>query len=169
MPGADQMEDLRGLSVRWLRRRVCVSRRSREAAGIAFASTGLIEKRYADRVLKRCSQQMKSTQALATKLLLGLVLATAVMSCVVVPDQRHYAGGVVLVAPPPPREEIIGVPPVPGYVWLGGYWGWVGNRHEWVAGRWEAPRPGHVWVPHQWVREGDGWRLNRGHWQREKR
>jgi len=51
--------------------------------------------------------------------------AVTLSACVIVPDQRHYAGGVVLVAPPPPREEIVGVAPVPGQVWLSGYWGWV--------------------------------------------
>jgi hypothetical protein len=95
-----------------------------------------------------------------------LMLAVALAGCVVVPDQRHYPGGVVMVAPPPPREEVIGVPPVPGYVWIGGYWGWVGDRHEWVPGRWAAPRPGRHWVGHQWVRQGDGWRMREGHWER---
>ena len=60
--------------------------------------------------------------------------------CVVVPDQRHYADGVVMVAPPPPRVEVIGKPPSPGYVWMDGYWNWVGGRHEWVPGHW-APTP----------------------------
>ena len=94
------------------------------------------------------------------------VIAMTLCACVIVPDQRHYADGVVMVAPPPPREEVIGVPPEPGYVWLGGYWGWVGNRHEWMPGHWAAPRPGHHWVTHQWVRQGDGWRLRPGHWER---
>ena len=95
------------------------------------------------------------------------ILVAALSACVIVPDQRHSVGGVVLVAPPAPREEVIGIAPAPGYVWLGGYWGWVGNRHEWVPGHWSAPRPGYVWVPHQWVREGDGWRMKHGHWRRE--
>ena len=95
------------------------------------------------------------------------LLASAVLAgCVVVPDQRHYAGGVVMVAPPPPREEAPGMAPVPGYVWLSGYWGWAGNRHEWVPGHWDAPRPGRHWVAHAWVRQGDGWLLRPGHWQR---
>ncbi len=98
----------------------------------------------------------------------AVILSAALSACVVVPDQRHTVGGVVLVAPPAPREEVIGVAPVPGYVWLGGYWNWVGNHHEWVEGRWAPPRAGHVWVPHQWVRQGDGWRLNPGHWQRAR-
>jgi hypothetical protein len=100
------------------------------------------------------------------RLAICLVVALLGSSCVIVPDQRHYAGGVVMVAPPPPREEVIGEPPVPGYVWLSGYWSWVGDRHEWVPGRWSAPRVGRHWVAHQWVRQGDGWRLKPGHWER---
>jgi len=95
-----------------------------------------------------------------------LSLAAALAGCVIVPDQRHYAGGVVMVAPPPPREEVIGVAPVSGYVWMGGYWGWVGDRHEWVPGHWAPPRAGRHWVGHQWVRQGDGWHLRPGRWER---
>ena len=95
-----------------------------------------------------------------------LALAVVLAGCVIVPDQRHYAGGVVMVAPPPPREEITGAAPVPGYVWMGGYWNWVGDRHEWVAGHWAPPRPGRHWVGHQWVRQGDGWHMKPGHWER---
>ena len=29
---------------------------------------------------------------------------------------------------------MVGVAPVPGYVWFGGYWNWVGGRHVWDAG-----------------------------------
>lgn len=95
-----------------------------------------------------------------------VLLAVAGGGCVIAPDQGHYPGGVVMVAPPPLRVEEIGAPPVPGYVWIGGYWGWVGDRHEWVAGHWSAPRPGMHWVTHQWVRQGDGWRMHPGHWER---
>ncbi len=112
---------------------------------------------------------MKSARRVPSGVVAALSLAMTLGACVMVPDQRHYAGGVVLVAPPAPREEVIGAPPVPGYVWLNGYWSWVGNRHEWKEGHWEAPRAGKVWVPHQWVRQGDGWRMNPGHWQREER
>jgi hypothetical protein len=101
-----------------------------------------------------------------TRFIFCWLMAGALAGCAVEPDQRHDPGGVVMVAPPPPREEVIGVPPVPGDVWLRGYWGWVGNRHEWVPGRWAAPRPGMHWVAHQWVRQGDGWRMKEGHWER---
>jgi hypothetical protein len=102
--------------------------------------------------------------------LLGTWMLTALLvsACAVAPDQRHYAGGVVMVAPPPPRAEVITDPPVPGDVWLSGYWAWVGNRHEWVAGQWQAPRPGRRWVPYTWVRQGDGWVLRPGHWERKR-
>lgn len=98
--------------------------------------------------------------------LLSVALSVALLGCVVVPDQRHNPGGLVMVAPPAPREEVIGVAPVQGYVWIAGYWSWVGGRHEWVNGHWAAGRPGFHWVAHTWVRQGDGWRMHEGHWER---
>src|SRR5271168_5620796 len=89
----------------------------------------------------------------------GLVLGMALAGCVVVPDQRHYADGVVMVAPPAPRVEVIGEAPAPGYVWIGGYWDWVGGRYVWHAGSWGPGRPGYHWVAHGWVRSGGGWRM----------
>jgi hypothetical protein len=74
--------------------------------------------------------------------------------------------GYVSVAPPPPQVEVIGEPPQPGYVWIGGYWNWVGGQHVWVRGHWSAPRPGYHWVAHVWVHENGGWRLHEGHWAR---
>lgn len=97
----------------------------------------------------------------------GLFLATVLTGCVIAPDQRHNVGGVVMVAPPSPRVEVIGVAPAPGYIWQGGYWDWVGGRHEWMNGHWATPHPGRHWVADQWVRQGDGWRLRRGRWQRD--
>src|ERR1700729_725158 len=109
---------------------------------------------------------MNQRKWLSATLAAGLLLSTVLAGCVVVPDQRHYAGGVVVVGPPEPRVEVVGVAPTPGYVWLSGYWNWVDGRHEWVEGRWSAPRAGHHWVAHQWVRQGDGWRMKPGHWER---
>ncbi len=98
---------------------------------------------------------------------IGVVMTVVLAACAMAPDQRHAAGGVVMVAPPTARVEIVGTAPVPGYIWMSGYWAWVGDRHEWVAGHWAAPRPGRHWVGHQWVRQGDGWRLRPGHWERD--
>ena len=95
-----------------------------------------------------------------------LLLIFAVAGCVVAPDQEHRVDGRVMVAPPPPREELIGTPPNAGLVWIGGYWRWIGGRYEWQGGHYVQERPGYHWVAHTWVREGDGWRLHKGHWVR---
>jgi hypothetical protein len=108
---------------------------------------------------------MSQRRGLRTGLACALMLPV-LAACVVVPDQRHYADGVVMVAPPAPRVEVIGTAPSPGYVWMPGYWNWVGDRHVWVAGRWSPPKSGHHWVADQWVRQGDGWRMKSGHWER---
>jgi len=107
-------------------------------------------------------QYKRLSALLGTALWIGVSTA----GCVVAPDQRHYADGVVLVAPPAPQAEVVGLPPQPGFVWIGGYWNWLGDRHTWVAGHWEAPHPGHHWVAFEWVRQGDGWRLKPGRWER---
>jgi hypothetical protein len=97
----------------------------------------------------------------------ALALASVTLAgCVVAPAPRYYGDATVMVAPPPPQVEIVGVAPAPGYVWIGGYWNWVGGRHEWVGGRWEAGRPGYHWVPHRWMAYHGGYRLAQGHWAR---
>jgi WXXGXW repeat (2 copies) len=97
------------------------------------------------------------------------VLAAALLSgCVIAPARPYYPpeDAVVTAPPPPPREEIIGVAPYPGYVWLGGHWGWSGRSHVWIGGRWDAPRRGHYWAPHGWVPRGGGWVQRPGRWER---
>jgi hypothetical protein len=95
-------------------------------------------------------------------------LTVFVGGCVVAPVASHPVE-VVRVAPPPPRIEYVGVPPYVGWVWITGYWNWVGVRYVWVPGRWEAPRHGHRWVPHRWERDGDHWRRHGGHWEPDRR
>jgi YXWGXW repeat-containing protein len=119
-----------------------------------------------------------NTRRLVSLALPGCAIALMLGGCIVAPAPRPYYVApapvyvapapveYVQVAPPPPQYEVIGAPPVVGYVWLGGYWNWVGGRHVWVAGHWDAPRAGHVWVAHTWVREGGGWRMAPGHWER---
>ncbi|WP_088287159.1 YXWGXW repeat-containing protein [Ideonella sp. A 288] len=100
-------------------------------------------------------------------------LALALAGCVVAPvGGTPYGGGypaageVVDTPPPAPQYELVGVAPVAGHLWLGGYWGWRGGRYHWVPGQWAAPRHGHAWVPHGWGRVGRGWRFNPGYWRR---
>ena len=94
----------------------------------------------------------------------ALVVALSLGGCVVEPMRVHFVGDVVATAPPAAVVETYGVAPAPGYFWMGGYWNWVGGRHEWVGGHWAEPRAGFRWEPHAWVRVNGGWRLREGHW-----
>jgi hypothetical protein len=114
------------------------------------------------------------TRSFAGTAVLGLA-AFALSGCVIAPARPYYRGGpavepayddaVVGVAPPAPQYEVVGVAPVAGYIWIGGFWNWVGGRHVWVGGHWAAPRPGYHWAPHRWERVGHGWRQHPGHWE----
>jgi WXXGXW repeat (2 copies) len=76
------------------------------------------------------------------------------------PGSRAWIAGhweVAAVPPPPPAgAEVVVASPGPGYVWIGGYWGWDGYRRVWTAPHWERPPRGrHVWVAPRWeVRDG---------------
>jgi len=109
---------------------------------------------------------MNSVRGLKAGIGCLLVAGTLLGGCVVAPAQGYYGGGVVTVAPPAPQDVVVGVAPAPGYVWIGGYWDWVGGRYVWHAGSWGPGRAGYHWVPHGWVRAGGGWRMAPGHWAR---
>ena len=106
---------------------------------------------------------MKPIRSSKTALAAGVLLALSLGGCVVSP------GRVVVAEPPAPIVEVQGVAPQPGYLWINGYWNWVGGRHVWVGGHWAAPpRPGYYWVPHAWERHDGGWRLREGHWDHHR-
>ncbi|ODV10489.1 MAG: hypothetical protein ABT20_07995 [Rubrivivax sp. SCN 70-15] len=103
----------------------------------------------------------------ATAAALFATAAALLAGCVVAPGRPYHGGAFVTVAPPPLRVEIAGSPPGAGYVWISGWWGWVGDRHVWHPGHWDAPRPGYRWEPHRWERDGPGWRERGGRWERD--
>lgn len=109
---------------------------------------------------------MSSTPSSVRTVLVALMLSLAVGGCVVSPYGDVYDDGFVSVAPPPPRFEAVGPPPYPGWFWIGGNWGWSGNRYVWNRGHWSSPRRGYAWVPQRWDRGRSGWRSRRGHWER---
>jgi hypothetical protein len=110
----------------------------------------------------------------ASKVVLVALSALTLSACVVAPyppppRQVVYAEQPIAVAdipPPAPYQEVITPVPFAGAVWIGGYWGWAGGRHQWVPGRWEAPRPGYAWAPHRWVPVNGRWHLTGGAWVR---
>jgi hypothetical protein len=114
---------------------------------------------------------MRTAELYVRNLALAAAVALSVSACVVVPARGYYAGGdyyagAVTIAPPAPQVEVVGVAPAAGYVWLGGYWNWLGGRHVWVRGHWSAPHSGYHWAPNRWERRGDGWHMTGGRWVR---
>jgi len=96
---------------------------------------------------------------------LAALIGLGVSGCLWVPAP----GRVVVVdrRPPPARFEVYGPAPGPGYVWISGYWGWVGGDFVWIGGRWDLPPHGYRhWEPSHWERHNGGWRLHKGHWHR---
>jgi hypothetical protein len=96
-------------------------------------------------------------------LLMAVILSgLSLPGCVAGPGYSYYAP----VAPPPVRAEAVGVAPGPGCVWINGYWGFEGNRHVWIAGRWDRPRRGrNAWVAGRWERQGNRWGYRQGRWR----
>jgi hypothetical protein len=67
--------------------------------------------------------------------------------------------------PPAAIAEYIPVSPYPGYIWVGGYWGWRGGWY-WVGGHYSRPPVrGAVWIGGGWARGGRGWVWHGGHWR----
>jgi hypothetical protein len=97
-------------------------------------------------------------------------LATLALSACVVAPYPYYSSAydqpvaVADVPPPAPYAEVVPAIPYVGAVWLSGYWGWSGHRHQWVPGRWEQPRPGYYWRPHRWEPMSGRWHLRGGGW-----
>lgn len=91
-----------------------------------------------------------------------LVLAFAASSTIGCGGAVFYA-----TAPPPPvRAEYYGAAPGPGFVWVGGYWGWSGGNYAWVPGRWQRPPRAHaVWVRPYWEHRGGRYRFHEGRWR----
>ena len=101
------------------------------------------------------------------------VATLALSACVVAPYPQGQVGYAqptditVGVAPPAPYAEVIPALPFAGALWIDGYWGWSGGRHQWVSGRYEHARPGYRWQPHQWSQGPRGnWHQRGGGWVR---
>ncbi len=72
----------------------------------------------------------------------GINLGIPVPGPVVVAPAPVLVAPVPVVVPPPmpaPIVEVVPVCPTPGYIWMGGSWGWCNNRWVWTRGHWGAP------------------------------
>jgi WXXGXW repeat (2 copies) len=76
----------------------------------------------------------------------------------------------VYIGTPPPPIRYENRPPFPGegFVWVDGYWGTVGNRYQWVSGRWDRPPyAGAYWSHPHYDHYDRGWQVHEGHWDHE--
>src|ERR1017187_2770252 len=72
---------------------------------------------------------------------------------------------VVNAEPPAPIAEYIPARPYPGYVWIGGFWGWRGGWY-WNAGRYaRPPSRGAAWISGGWAHAARGWIWHGGRWR----
>ena len=98
-----------------------------------------------------------------TLLLASMLTVGATPGCAV---HGPYATAYVRVPPPAPRVEVYGLAPGPGFVWVGGYWGWGGGGYAWTPGYWARPPRPHVrWAPGRWERRRGGYQYRPGGWR----
>jgi hypothetical protein len=68
--------------------------------------------------------------------------------------------------PPPPQTEVVGVAPGAGFIWVGGYYHWYGNRWAWNRGHYERPpHSGAVWVRPRYANRGNARIYVHGYWR----
>jgi hypothetical protein len=82
------------------------------------------------------------------------------------PPTPEMADGTVVEADPPaPIVEYVPDAVYPGFVWVGGFWGWRGGWY-WNAGHFSrAPFRGAAWVSGGWARGARGWAWHGGRWR----
>jgi hypothetical protein len=102
------------------------------------------------------------------RVVLTLLLVVAVAGCVVYGRPAPGVAFAVGFPPPPLRADVVVEAPAPGLVWVGGYWTWSAERHDyvWIPGRWvRAPFPGARWVPPHWEKHEGQLYFYHGHWR----
>lgn len=119
-----------------------------------------------NRMTRALPRPVSALAAIAASLCLSACVVAPLPGPAVVNPYPGEAEVVAPVGPPPPYSEAITVAPAPGYIWIGGFWGWGGGRYAWNAGHWERPRPGYRWVPRSWARGPGGWHQRGGRWER---
>ena len=103
-----------------------------------------------------------------TAALVSIALATVLSGCVVAVRAPLPLVPVVYVdrAPPAAYNEVVTVAPGPGYVWVGGYYGWSGRDYLWNRGYWSLPARGYTtWNPGYWNRHDRGHHWVPGQWR----
>ena len=103
-----------------------------------------------------------------TTALASMALVIVLSGCVVAVRAPLPLVSVVYIdrAPPAAYNEVVTVAPGPGYVWVGGYYGWSGRDYLWNRGYWSLPARGYTtWNPGYWHRHDRGHYWVPGQWR----
>jgi hypothetical protein len=69
-------------------------------------------------------------------------------------------------APPEPKPEVKTPCPALGYIWVAGYWDYIGGHHVWRDGRWVQGKPGYEYVRARYEFDGKAWQFHVPHWHK---
>ena len=89
-----------------------------------------------------------------------IVITVFILSIISCTGQR-YTIGAPLTGPVYDKP----IPPVPGYIWIGGDWVVKNGHYIWHEGYWHKPKAHKTWLPGHWVKNNKGWYWKRGRWQ----
>ena len=93
-------------------------------------------------------------------------IALALLFAFTLCPAASFAQLAIRIGPPAREHENRGRAPERGYVWIGGYQRYEGDRYVWTPGRWERPPQEHQrWVGHKWRNNHGQWEMQEGHWR----
>jgi hypothetical protein len=103
--------------------------------------------------------------------LLVLIASFALLLASAAPSSAGVVVGLgvnVGFAPPVAPVEVVAPVPGPGYLWVGGHYGWYpGVGYRWARGAWiRPPFPHAVWVAPRYAYGPHGRFFYRGYWRR---
>jgi hypothetical protein len=95
---------------------------------------------------------MKNVDRFRFSVVVLLVLAAIMLAAPVAAPAQVSVGVSVSIGPPPLPVYEQPLCPVPGYIWVPGFWAWdPGFGYYWVPGMWSpAPFIGALWTPGYW-------------------
>lgn len=97
-----------------------------------------------------------------------LCFALSAVGCAAVTTQTSSTTPTLVMTvpnpPPDPKEEEKPASPGPGYIWVAGYWDYIGGHHVWREGRWMQSKPNYEYVRARYAYDGHSWQFYVPHW-----
>jgi hypothetical protein len=102
-----------------------------------------------------------------------LVLSLSVVGCAAMQEEVKNVNAPTLVIrvaqePPAPLDEVKSPAPALGYIWVAGFWDYIGGHHVWRAGRWVEGKAGYEYVRARYEWNGQTWQFHIPHWKKRQ-